>query len=277
MRALAARATPHAGLTPRFGPSGRRLASADLLHAALTRRKGATQHTRGLGGARAAVTRAAVCRTAVFVSSSSYVPTVERLRTSGWASVRRGRQCLTNWFGDSRATIARAAYVRFVSADRAHGGRRRGSWRQRWCRQRWCRPRPQRRRGARPGRVHWHTQRGFRGTLARVRILERLPDARMRPSMSSMRWAGGVRSQPSSALRALEKTRAGCCTALSVSRRVVRPGRQKRGTGRSRSDPPPGRSIPDGLRCENTRRLPWKTRPNVNLTCEGGRTSANHS
>ena len=166
-----------------------------------------------------------------------------------------------------------------MSADRAHGGRRRGSWRQRWCRQRWCRPRPQRRRGrrgARPGRVHWHTQRGFRGTLARVRILERLPDARMRPSMSSMRWAGGVRSQPSSALRALEKTRAGCCTALSVSRRVVRPGRQKRGTGRSRSDPPPGRSIPDGLRCENTRRLPWKTRPNVNLTCEGGRTSANH-
>ena len=87
VRALAARATPHAGLTPRFGPSGLRLASADLLHAALTRRKGAKHHTRGLGGSRAAVTRAAVCRTAVFVSSSSNVPTFERVRRSGWASV----------------------------------------------------------------------------------------------------------------------------------------------------------------------------------------------
>ena len=97
VRALAARATPHAGLTPRFGPSGLRLASADLLHAALTRRKGATQHTRGLGGSRAAVTRAAVCRTAVFVSSSSNVPTFERLCTSGWASVST-RETVSNHF-----------------------------------------------------------------------------------------------------------------------------------------------------------------------------------
>ena len=67
MRALAARATPHAGLTPRFGPSGLRLASADLLHAARERtpqprrctretsrtqtRSGHVQHKRHTSGA----------------------------------------------------------------------------------------------------------------------------------------------------------------------------------------------------------------------------------
>ena len=53
VRALAARATPHAGLTPRFGPSGLRLASADLLHAALTRRKKERHSTHEGSAARA--------------------------------------------------------------------------------------------------------------------------------------------------------------------------------------------------------------------------------